>query len=142
MNRILLFALVFSGLHLVSCTHETANQETGAARLVETYSVFTGNNRAHYEFSTAGKTVSATVDHYYNHPTGDKSTSGSLATIFEALTGAPPESPNDYQTLESIFPLLEDNGWVVIDDKKQDDPDASGLQSTIRTVNLRRKPAN
>lgn len=135
----LLLVVCLSSVLFASCHSEPANKGTDSACLVETYNVYTGNNRASYEFTISNKTVSATVDYYYNAPTGDKSTSGSLASIFEEVTGTLPATPTDYQTMESILPVLEENGWVVIDDTKRDNSDGSAIQSTIRTVNLRRK---
>lgn len=135
----LLYTACLLSLLLVSCNGSASRLSDESAKLVETYSVFTGNNRASYEFTTSDKTVSATVDHHHNAVTGDESTSGSLASIFEAVTGSPPRNPSDYQTTKSILRVLKENDWVIIDDTTRDQQDDRAMQSTIRTINFRRR---
>ena len=135
MNRMLFFSVCLFSVLFVSCSSETGNKGAASACLVERYRVYTGNYRANYELTISNKTVSEGVNYYYNPPTGGNASSGSLASIFEAVTGTPPETPADYRTIDSILPVFKDNGWVVIDDAKRD---GSARMSTIRTVNFRK----
>ena len=123
---------------LVGCENETFQDRDDLARLVITQNVYTGNNRTFYEYKNADKTASATIEYYYNHPTGDESYSGTLAPIYKAITGASPETPEKYQSTKSILAVFEKQGWQVVEDNRRKVSETGSSQTEIRTIKLRR----
>ena len=125
------------GPALVSCSHESGEPDRTTAQLVETYEIFTGDNQAVFEFTQTNNTYSDVVKHEYGGPDENEYTIGSLTKIYEAVTERPPETPNEYQTSDSILPVLTEHGWVVIEDETRDNPESDAVQSKISTIKLR-----
>ena len=118
---------------IAGCSDGTGSANVETATLGVTINSHPGNTDYEYEFATREGIAVATVRRRYNPPTGEEFLEGDLASIYEAVTGTPPESPTEYRTVDEILEVLAAEGWEIVDDAATGDE----LTST-HTITLQR----
>ena len=119
----------------------TAKKTTNTARLTAKCVVGAGDNITTYELRVGEKVTAARVHRSYNVPTGQGSIDGSLASIYDQLTGAPPEKPSDYQDLDSIIPVFKKSGWEITGHTRENGEWGGDSKAQITTITFHRKNA-